>query len=51
MNPVLNDVPGAFAQVPVHPRTIAIDRRGVVLPQGGHFQGIQRLEARRSGWF
>jgi hypothetical protein len=44
MNPLLNDVPGAFARVRDRPRSIAVDRKGVVFPKGGHFQGIQRLQ-------
>src|SRR4051794_38119117 len=43
MNYSLDDVRGAFDRINVHPRSIAIDRKGVVLPAGGHFQGIQRL--------
>jgi hypothetical protein len=43
MNPILADVPSAFRRVAGRPRSIAIDRKGVVLPRGGHFQGIQRL--------
>ena len=43
MNPVLNDVAGAFNRVATHPQSISIDRAGVVLPEGGHFQSIQRL--------
>src|SRR6476620_10459553 len=46
MNPVFSDVPSAFARVAVHPRALTIDRKGVVLPKGGHFQGIQQLGAR-----
>jgi hypothetical protein len=43
MNPIMNNVAAAFNAVPVHATSISIDRAGVVLPQGGHFQGIQRL--------
>ncbi len=43
MNPLLDDVARAFARIPTRPRAISIDRRGVALPAGGHFQGIQRL--------
>ena len=43
MNPVLNDVAGAFNRVATRPQSMSIDRAGVVLPEGGHFQGIQRL--------
>jgi hypothetical protein len=43
MNPLLDDVPAAFEHVAVRPRLVTIDRKGVALPQGGHFQGIQRL--------
>jgi hypothetical protein len=48
MNPVLNDVPAAFVRVPIRPRSVTIDRKGVVLPMGGHFQGIQRIASVRS---
>jgi len=43
MNPVLDDVFAAFDRVGVRPRPVKIDRKGVVLPAGGHFQGIQRV--------
>jgi hypothetical protein len=43
MNRILDDVRAAFDRVAVHPRSIAIDRKAVVLPAGGHFQGIQRI--------
>jgi hypothetical protein len=46
MNPVFIDVPSAFARVATQPRSVTIDRKGVVLPKGGHFQGIQPLGAR-----
>jgi hypothetical protein len=47
MNSVLNDVFPAFTAVSVRPRAIKIDRKGVVLPAGGHFQGIQRTPSGR----
>jgi hypothetical protein len=41
-NPILNDVVAAFGRVASkNPVEVAIDRSGVVLYQGGHFQGIQ----------
>lgn len=43
MNRILDDVRAAFDRVATHPRSIAIDRKGIVLPAGGHFQGIQRI--------
>ena len=43
MNPIMNDVAAAFSAVSVHATSISIDRAGVVLPPGGHFQGIQRM--------
>jgi hypothetical protein len=43
MNPVLNHVVTAYNQVAAHATSISIDRAGVVLPAGGHFQGIQRM--------
>ena len=43
MNPVLDDVRAAFDGVATHAHSLAIDRKGVALPAGGHFQGIQRL--------
>ena len=43
MNPVLDDVRAAFNRVAVRPRLLKIDRKGVTLPAGGHFQGIQRI--------
>jgi len=43
MNPMVTNVATAFDKVAVNPISIAIDRTGVVLPGGGHFQGIQRL--------
>ncbi len=52
MNPMVTDVMTAFDNVPENPISIAIDRTGIVLPYGQHFQGIQRLpreaNARRS---
>ena len=47
MNPVLDNVPGAFERIATRGTTVAIDRKDVVLPTGGHFQGIQRLSDRR----
>ena len=43
MNPFINDVVAAFGQVATHGTAIDIDRKGVSLPPGGHFQGIQRM--------
>lgn len=43
VNPIVDNVEAAFARVPTRARAIAIDRRGIVLPAGGHFQGIQRI--------
>jgi hypothetical protein len=46
MNPLVDDVPGAFRRIAEQPIAVEIDRAGVVLPEGGdmgHFQGIQRL--------
>jgi hypothetical protein len=43
MNPVMRDVFGAFEAVADRPTSINIDRTGVALPQGQHFQGIQRI--------
>ncbi len=43
MHPVLADVVAAFDGVPTHGHDIVIDRDGIRLPAGGHFQGIQRL--------
>jgi hypothetical protein len=43
MNPTVDKVALAYERVAVHPASITIDRAGVVLPKGGHFQGIQRL--------
>jgi hypothetical protein len=44
MNPTVTDVITAFNRIPEKGAvSIAIDRAGVVLPKGGHFQGIQRL--------
>jgi hypothetical protein len=41
-NPILNDVVAAFGLVAdTGPAEVSIDRSGVILPQGGHFQGIQ----------
>jgi hypothetical protein len=48
MNPVMNDVPGAFVRVPIRPRSVKIDRKAIVLPSGGHFQGIQRIGGSRN---
>src|SRR4029077_12005352 len=46
MNPLVDDVVAAFDRVPrEHPTGIEIDRTGVDLPQGEHFEGIQRLSA------
>jgi hypothetical protein len=44
MNVVLDDVAAAFERIAVHPRPISVDRKGVALPKGGHFQGIQRVD-------
>jgi hypothetical protein len=43
MNPLMKNVFGAFEAVHDRPKSISIDRKGVVLPPGGHFQGIQRM--------
>ena len=43
MNPALDNVPAAFDRVGTRGRSVTIDRKGIVLPKGGHFQGIQRL--------
>jgi hypothetical protein len=43
MNPTIDDVALAFDLVNVKGKLIKIDRTGVVLAQGGHFQGIQRV--------
>ena len=43
MNPVLDDVRAAFDGVATHAHSLAIDRKGVALPAGGHFQGTKRL--------
>src|SRR5690348_9631749 len=43
MNPVLDDVRAAYNRVAIRPRLLKIDRQGVALPAGGHFQGIQRI--------
>jgi hypothetical protein len=43
---VLADVTAAFNRVATVASDVVIDRRGIVLPAGGHFQGIQRLR----GW-
>jgi hypothetical protein len=41
-NPIVNDVIAAFGLVAnSEPVEVSIDRSGVILPQGGHFQGIQ----------
>jgi hypothetical protein len=41
-NPILNDVVAAFGRVASrNPVEVSIDRSGVVLHHGGHFQGIQ----------
>jgi hypothetical protein len=41
-NPILNDVVAAFDRVASkNPAEVSIDRSGVVLHPGGHFQGIQ----------
>lgn len=47
MNQILDDVVGAFGRVAARPRSVKIDRKGVVLPAGGHFQSIQRTSAGR----
>jgi hypothetical protein len=42
VNPIMNDVLAAFDRVPAtDPVGVSIDRSGVILPHGGHFQGIQ----------
>lgn len=46
MNPKINDVVGAYGQVATHATSIRVDKSGVTLPNGGHFQGIQRLPSR-----
>jgi hypothetical protein len=43
VNPILEDVPAAFSQVAALGHDVVIDRTGIALPEGGHFQGIQRL--------
>ena len=43
MNPTVDNVAAAYQQVATHAISIKIDRTGVVLPAGQHFQGIQRL--------
>jgi len=43
MSPLLGNVPGAFQRIADRGRSLTIDRAGVVLPAGGHFQGIQRI--------
>jgi hypothetical protein len=43
MNLQLTSVSAAFVKVPVRPKRVAIDRKGIVLPRGGHFQGIPRI--------
>jgi hypothetical protein len=47
MNPTVDNVAEAYKRVAVHPKSITIDRTGVILPKGGHFQGIQRLPGER----
>ena len=51
MNPLLDNVRVAFDRLSTHPRSLAIDRKGVVLPAGCHFQGIQRLGTGRHRLF
>jgi hypothetical protein len=43
MNPTVTHVKKAFGRVATRPTSIVIDRKGVPLPKGGHFQGIQRM--------
>lgn len=43
MNPKIRDVRAAFRGVRSSAAVCRIDRRGVVLPRGGHFQGVQLL--------
>jgi hypothetical protein len=43
MNPVMNDVAAAFVRIPIRPQSVTIDRTGIRLPVGGHFQGVQRV--------
>jgi hypothetical protein len=43
MNPIMKNVFAAYEAVAVRPTSISIDRTGVALPRGGHFQGIQRM--------
>jgi hypothetical protein len=43
MNPTIHRVVEAYHRVATHATSIKIDRAGVVLPAGQHFQGIQRL--------
>jgi len=43
LNPLMNDVFGAFQAIKDRPKSISIDRKGIALPAGGHFQGIQRV--------
>ncbi len=49
MNPIVSNVMEAFNAVPTHGTSIGIDRTGVVLPKGQHFQGIQRMLGAPSG--
>lgn len=43
MNSMVTDVMAAFGNVSVNATSVKIDRAGVILPHGQHFQGIQRL--------
>ena len=46
-NPIMNDVVAAFDLVAnIEPVGVSIDRSGVTLPKGGHFQGIQWFPGR-----
>jgi hypothetical protein len=47
MNPTIDNVVKAYRRVATHPISIKIDRTGVVLPQGQHFQGIQRFPGKQ----
>jgi len=42
-NPTIDDVKAAFNKISPNAKWFEIDRAGVTLPSGGHFQGIQRL--------
>jgi hypothetical protein len=48
MNPMITDVRAAFRGVADRPTSIQIDRTGIPLPYGGHFQGIQKLPRREA---